>query len=478
MHNCITIYYNAMRWLNYRTCLTFLLLLFANMSFCQSPYGDWYATLKAANLPLVFHINKDGKRNQITVDSPEQFAFDMPAEISIMKDNMLKVEMQTLGVTYEGTYYSDSISGVFKQGPIVEKLTFYPKKTEPKKANRPQNPKAPYSYVREDIKFKNIQGSFSLAGTLTLPKDKNNVPAIVLVSGSGPQNRDEEMMGHRPFWVIADFLTNLGYAVLRYDDRGTFDSGGDFSTATTLDFASDASAAISYLKKRPEVDSTKIVIMGHSEGGLIANILGATVPNLSGIVSLAGTSIRGDSILKIQTRLLAESIGEKGAQLELTNAFNDAVWDAAISSTNMEGFEKELASISKSFLKKFRKKKFIKKSEEEDIINAVKNSVLNPWMYEFIRYSPSTDIPNINCDVLVLIGSRDIQVTSEENIKGYNNLLPKNGKLHLVKELKGLNHLFQSCKTCTISEYGQLEETFSTIALEEIRSFLKTIWEE
>ena len=464
--------------LNSRIYLAFLFLLVTNISFCQSPYGDWYATLKAANLPLVFHINKDGKRDQVTVDSPEQFAFDMPAEISIYKDNTLQVEMQTLGVTYNGTYFKDSIRGVFKQGPIVETLTFYPKKTEPKTANRPQNPKAPYSYAREEVKFENLQNSFYLAGTITLPKDKNNVPAIVLVSGSGPQNRDEEIMGHRPFWVLADYLTNLGYAVLRYDDRGTFDSEGDFSAATTLDFADDALAAVDYLKKRPEVDSTKIVVIGHSEGGLIANILGASIPGLSGIVSLAGTSIRGDSILRIQTKLIAESTGENGTQKELTHSYNNAIWDAAIASANIKEFEKELSSISKDFIKKFRKKNLIKKSEKTEVINTVKNTWLNPWMYEFIRYSPSIDIPSIQCAVLVLIGSRDIQVTSEENIKGYNNLLPENGKPHVVKELNGLNHLFQRCKTCTISEYGQLEETFSTIALEEIRSFLKTIWEE
>ena len=458
--------------------LTFLFLLIANISFCQSPYGDWYATLKAANLPLVFHIKKDGKDNQISVDSPKQNAFDMPGEIFISKDNSLKVEMPKLGVTYEGTYYSDSISGIFKQGTIVETLTFYPEKIKAKKANRPQNPTAPFTYIKEDIKFENLQDSVSLAGTLTLPTNKKDLPAIVLVSGSGPQNRDEEMMGHRPFWVIADYLTNLGYAVLRYDDRGTFDSEGDFSTATTLDFARDASAAVDYLKKRPEVDSTKIVVIGHSEGGLIANILGASISGLSGIVSLAGTSIRGDSILKIQTKLIAESTGEKGVQWDLTYDYNVAIWDAVIASKNIKEFENALASLSNDFVKRFRKKKLIKKSEEKEVIAAVKKTWLNPWMYEFIRYSPSDDIPKITCDVLVLIGSRDIQVTSKENIKGYNELLPNNGKLHLVKELKGLNHLFQRCTTCTISEYEQLEETFSTIALEEIRYFLKTIWAE
>ena len=456
--------------------LAFLFLLIAQTIFCQSPYGDWYATLKAANLPLVFHINKDGKRNQITVDSPKQFAFDMPAEISISKNNTLKVEMQTLGVTYEGTYYSDSISGMFKQGPIVEQMTFYREKIIAKKVHRPQNPQAPYAYHQKLVKFKNLKEPILLAGTLTLPKNKTNLPAIVLVSGSGPQNRDEEIMEHRPFWVLADYLTNLGYAVLRYDDRGTFDSEGDFSAATTLDFANDAASAVQYLKSLPQIDANKIVVMGHSEGGLIANILGAIIPGLSGIVSLAGTSIRGDSILKIQTKLIAESSGQEGAQFELTYDYNIAIWDAVIDSKNIKEFETELTSISNDFVKIFRKKKLIKKGEESEVIDAVKKTWLNPWMYEFIRYAPSKDIPSIQCAVLVLIGSRDIQVTSKENIAGYKKLLPKNNKIQIVKELDGLNHLFQTCKTCSINEYGELEETFSKDALKEIKLFLESIW--
>lgn len=456
--------------------LLFIFLCIGFFSFSQSPYGDWYATLKAADLPLVFHIQKEGKKTIISVDSPKQEAYDMPAEITLLKGNQIKVEMKNMGVTYEGTYYPDSISGIFQQGAIVENMTFFNQLKEPEKLRRPQNPKPPYAYVQEEIKFKNLKDSFYLAGTYTHPKNTTKIPGIVLVSGSGPQNRDEEMMGHRPFWVLADYLTNLGYGVLRYDDRGTYNSEGDFSSATTLDFATDAASAVFYLKNRPEVDSTKIVVIGHSEGGLIANILGAKIPDLAGIVSLAGTSIRGDSILKIQTRLMAESIGEKGAQLELTNAFNDAVWNAVINSKSMEDLEIELKAISKVFVKKFRKKKFIKKSEEAKVIQSVKISILNPWMYEFIRYSPSEDIKNIKCNVLVIIGSKDIQVTSKENIEGYNKLLPKNRKLHTIKELKGLNHLFQKCTTCTVSEYGQLEETFSMDAMEEIRDFLQEIW--
>ena len=451
--------------------------LFISVFGCaQTPFGDWYTVLKAANLPLVFHIQKEGRNANITIDSPKQKAFGMPAEISISRGNQLNVEMKNIGMTFDGVYYQDSISGTFHQGGIKENMTFYKIPIGYKEPRRPQEPIEPFAYHIEEVRFLNSKDSVALAGTFTYPKTKGKFPAVVLVSGSGPQDRNEEMMEHKPFWVIADYLSNLGYGVLRYDDRGTHLSEGKFQNATTFDFANDAQAAVQFLMKDERVRSDQIVVMGHSEGGMIANILGSRMPQLSGIVSLAGTAIRGDSILKIQTRLIAQSKGEKGRELELSTAYNDAIWDAAVASKNIKSFEAELASISKIFMKKFRKEKFIKKKEKAEIIEAVKGMVLNPWMYEFIRYSPSNDIKNIKSNVLVLIGSKDIQVTSKENIEGYKNLLPKNRKLHTVKELKGLNHLFQKCNLCDINEYGQLEETFSMDALEEIRDFLELIW--
>lgn len=456
-----------------------LLSLFLFLSFygySQSPYGDWYATLKAANLTLVFHIQKEGKNNIITVDSPKQKAFDMPATISISKGNQLKVEMKNLGVLYEGVYYPDSISGMFQQGAIVENLTFFKKPEEKKELKRPQNPKPPYIYDIEEVKFMNLKDSFYLAGTLTLPKSNNPSPAIVLVSGSGPQNRDEQIMGHKPFWVLADYLTNLGYAVLRYDDRGTHSSQGDFSSATTFDLALDAESAVKYLQHRDDIDAAKIVVMGHSEGGVICNILGARITDLSGIISLAGTSIRGDSILQIQTRLISKSKNASDIELDITQGYNKEIFQTIVASSSPAEAKNELKKISKKWTKTMSKNDIIKKNEKKDVIHSVSQTMLNPWMYEFVKYSPSIDIKKITCHVLVLIGSKDIQVTSSENIKGYKDLLPKNKKLHTIKELNGLNHLFQKCITCTVSEYGQLEETFSMDAMEEIRDFLQEIW--
>ncbi|MDB3905303.1 alpha/beta fold hydrolase [Crocinitomicaceae bacterium] len=457
--------------------LIYIFLFLSFYGYSQSPFGDWYANLKAADLTLVFHIKKEGKNTTITVDSPKQKAFDMPAEISVSKDNELRIEMKNLGVLFEGVYYPDSITGIFQQGVIVENMTFYKEIRENKERKRPQNPKPPYNYGIEDVKFMNLKDSFYLAGTLTLPLTQRPSPGIVLVSGSGPQNRDEEIMGHKPFWVLADYLSNLGYAVLRYDDRGTHESKGTFNSATTLDLALDAESAVEYLKHREDVDASKIVVMGHSEGGMICNILGARIEDLSGIISLAGTSIRGDSILQIQTRLIAESKNVSELELDITQNYNKEIFKAIVSSSSSADAMVDMKKISKKWTKTMHKNNIIKKREKKEVVHSVEQTMLNPWMYEFVKYSPSKDIKKINCNVLVIIGSKDIQVTSKENIDGYKNLLPKNRKLQTVKELKGLNHLFQKCTTCTVSEYGQLEETFSMDAMEEVRDFLEEIWQ-
>jgi len=456
-----------------------LLYLFLALSFygySQSPYGDWYANIKAANLPLVFHIQKDGKKPVITVDSPKQKAFDIPAEILLSKGNQIKVVMKNIGVVYEGTYYDDSISGVFVQGAMQEDMTFYPEKQKEKVLKRPQEPQEPFAYDIEEIKFFNAVDSIYLAGTFTKPRTDKPFPAVVLVSGSGPQNRDEEIMGHKPFWVLADYLTTLGYGVLRYDDRGTHQSEGKFGGSTTFDFANDAEAAVHYLMKHEEVNPDQIVVMGHSEGGMIANILGARIEHLSGIVSLAGTSIRGDSILNLQTALISKTQTDNEVELTISKQFNEEIFKTIIASENIKQMKKELAKISKKWMKVMVKKKLIDKKDKKGFTATLIKQMCGIWMYEFIKYSPADDIKKIGCHVLVLIGSKDIQVPSKENIKGYQNLLPKNEKTQIITEIKGLNHLFQKCKTCTISEYAELEETFSMDALEEIRDFLRVIW--
>jgi len=384
--------------------------------------------------------------------------------------------MKNIGMVYEGTYYDDSISGVFVQGALQEDMTFYPEKREVEEPKRPQEPQEPFDYDIEEVKFFNAVDSIYLAGTFTKPRTDKPFPAVVLVSGSGPQNRDEEIMRHKPFWVIADYLTTLGYGVLRYDDRGTHESEGNFSGATTFDFANDAEAAVNYLMQHEAVNPDQIVVMGHSEGGMVANILGARIEDLSGIVSLAGTSIRGDSILNIQTALINKTQTDNEVELTLSKQFNEEIFKTIIASENRKQVKKELKKVSKKWMKVMAKKKLIDKKEIKGSTDNLIKQMCGLWMYEFIKYSPAEDIKKIKCHVLVLIGSKDIQVTSKENIKGYQNLLPKNEKTHIVTEMKGLNHLFQKCKTCIISEYAELEETFSMDALEEIRDFLRVIW--
>ena len=440
----------------------------------QSPYGEWYARIKTFQLDLVFHIKKEGKQTLLTWDSPNQKAFNVPGEIKLKKKNAIEVAVKNIGMTYTGTYFKDSLVGTFQQGNFTEKLVFYttPKSSKPK---RPQEPKAPFLYEEEEIKFFNSKDSVRLTGTFTRPQNAGRFPAVILVSGSGPQDRNEEILGHKPFLVIADYLTKAGYAVLRYDDRGTYSSEGTFKGATTFDFANDAEAAFEYLSKHENVLRDQIVIIGHSEGGTIANILGARIPNLLGIVSLAGTSIRGDSILEIQNALINRSNGMSEEHITLFQEFNRELYRAVMESSTPNELSASIKPIVASWKKRLYKNKLITKKEKKMLASSILDRLEDPWLYSFIRYSPSEHIRKIGCNILVLIGEKDIQVTSKENLENYKRLLPSNGKMHSFLEMKGLNHFFQTCSACSLKEYGELEETFSKEALKEIQNFLDTL---
>ena len=454
---------------------TIILSLSLSASYAQNPYGDWYGKIKTFQLNLVFHITQEGKKTVLKWDSPDQKAFGVEGDIALRKNNKIEISVKKIQMTYTGEYFEDSLVGEFKQGDFSESLVFYRNANKLSVPQRPQEPKAPFPYEVEGVKFYNTKDSIRLSGTFTKPKVKGRFPAVILVSGSGPQNRDEEIMGHKPFLVIADHLSKAGYGVLRYDDRGTFASEGTFGGATTFDFANDAEAAYTYLSNHDQVNRDEIFIIGHSEGGMIANILGAQIPNLRGIVSLAGTSIRGDSILEIQNALINKSNGMDEYQISIFQSFNKELYRAVLTSQNKDELNISIQPIVEKWKKILVRKKLISKKEKKGLEKSILERLQDPWLYSFIKYSPSKHISTIACHVLVLIGSKDIQVTSLENINNYKKLLPTNGKTHSILELDGLNHFFQKCQQCSIPEYGDLEETFSPIALEEIVKFLDEI---
>ena len=268
-----------------------------NTVFAQEITGDWNGVLsiQGMKLRLVFHVTKTDAGFTAAMDSPDQGAKGIPMTSAKFENNVLTLEHTAAKIVFSGTLDKMGfVTGNFVQGGMTFPLMLTKKEVVIEKPKRPQDPVKPYPYNSEDITFVNNKDSITLAGTFTYPTGKGKFPVVVLITGSGAQNRDEELMGHKPFLVLSDYLTRNGIAVLRYDDRGSYASKGNFAKATTADFARDVEAAVQYLKTRKEVNSKKIGLIGHSEGGLIAPIVAAGNKDVNFIVMMAGPGISGE----------------------------------------------------------------------------------------------------------------------------------------------------------------------------------------
>lgn len=386
--------------------------------------GSWSGKLNVgiSSLTVVIHLEEVDGDVKVTMDSPDQGAKGISVVKEYLSDDSLAVKIDAISMTYQARLKGDQLEGTFKQRGMAFPLVLKRGVTE---AKRPQTPRPPYPYETEEVTFRNEKDSATLAGTLTWPVDyeakaKKKPVVVLLVSGSGQQNRDEELFNHKPFLVIADYLARQGIATLRYDDRATGTSvGGEVKKATTEDFARDALAGLEYLRQRKAF--AKVGILGHSEGGSIAFMLGAQ-KKVDFIVSLAGPAVKGDTLLAAQSnRILALS----GLPASMTVA-------------------------------KYRVQASIQKI---------------PWVNWFIDYDPSTDISNTRCPVFALNGNRDCQVLSTLNLEAFKRLLPKSKK-NQVKEYPELNHLFQHSKTGLPAEYGQIEETCAPEVLSDIANWI------
>lgn len=371
--------------------------------------------------------------------------------------------------SYKGKLNSDNtINGTFTQGmPLPLNLV----KGEASRPKRPQEPQPPFPYRSEEVTVRNERDGINLAGTLTLPEKGTKFPAVVMVTGSGAQNRDEEIMGHKPFFVIADYLTRNGIAVLRCDDRGTAASQGTHATATNEDFATDTEAMVNYLRSRKEINAKKIGIIGHSAGGIIAFIVAKKDLSIAFVVSLAGAGVRGDSLMLKQVELISKSQG-----------MPDAVWQgmkpsirnryAILQQTDKtpEELQKELyADVTKTM-----SPEQLKDLNTIQQISAQISSMTSPWYLHFMRYDPGQDLKKLKCPVLALNGEKDIQVDAAMNLAAIQERITGNGNKNVtVKAYPNLNHLFQTCEKGTLAEYGQLEETINPEVLKDIIEWIR-----
>ncbi|GAB2702866.1 alpha/beta fold hydrolase [Mucilaginibacter koreensis] len=465
---------------------TLLLGLLFNILYtkAQSVEGAWYGTLavQGTNIHLVFHISKTGDIYTSTFDSPDQGANGLATDKTTFINNQLTIDASQFKITYTGTYRTDSakIAGIFKQGGIELPLNLFKTKQPDAAAKavvrKPQDP-VDFPYKQEDVLFTNAKGGNQLAGTLTLPQDGKFSKAVVLISGSGAQNRNEELLGHRPFLVWSDYLTRHGIAVLRYDDRGVSKSTGDFSKATSADFADDAEAAVAYLKARPDMKDVAIGLMGHSEGGLIAPMIASRNKNVAFIVLLAGPGVPIPQLMAQQTADQSRLSGASADVVKMNVATNQKLYNAINQYPNLsaDALKVKLDTLLRQDFRSYPAGS-LGDSKLDDIINQTISQVNTPWFRYFMSVNPSDYLTKVTCPVLALNGTLDMQVNSIANLAAIKNSLQKaDNKNHQEVTLPGLNHLFQKANTGSVAEYGKIEETVNPVALEKVSVWISQL---
>jgi uncharacterized protein len=445
--------------------------------------GSWTGELEVQGmrLPLVFHIGESGGGLTATMDSPLQGARGIPVDSVVVDGTELRLRVLSIGGAYIGRLTApDVLEGEWRQGGGALPLTLRRGAAASAEPRRPQHPVGPFPYRVEEVRFANEAAGIRLAGTLTLPEGTGPFPAVALVSGSGPQDRDETLLGHKPFLVLADHLTRSGVAVLRYDDRGVGSSEGDFATATTLDLAADAAAAAEYLRSHPAVDRSRVGLVGHSEGGLIAPLVatgahGVPTADLAFVVLLAGPALRGDEILGLQLRAIAAAGGAAPDQIERSARVQEQLLEIVRTEPDEARRRERLAALVRADLETMtpeaRLAQGIPPAQEEAFVAAQAEAAASPWMREFVLLDPRPVLARLRVPALALFGEIDVQVPPRENEPAMREAL-RDAPDATVITLPGLNHLFQTAVTGFPGEYGALEETFAPEALETITSWI------
>ncbi|MFV0604498.1 MAG: alpha/beta hydrolase family protein [Niabella sp.] len=435
-----------------------------SMVHAQPITGNWHGILNAGTvkLPLVLHIQHSGNALSSTLDSPAQGANGINVDETNFVDSVLTFNIKQINASYKGKFVADSIIGTFTQMGRDMPLTF--KKGESKPLLRPQTPKPPFNYNIAEVSFINPLQQNTLAGTLTTPMDKTNFPVIVMITGSGAQDRDETLFEHKPFWVIADYFAKKGIGVLRLDDRGVGESSAGKKDPSSADFTTDIEAAVNYLRK---LGYKKIGLLGHSEGGMIAPIVAAHNKHVKFLISLAGPGIKIDSLYKLQIGAVVKSSGgteedaveaveQTGKIIDAINQYKGDVLKAELRATI-------LAGIKDSTMAK----------QMGATVDASVKTYSSNWFTYFLQFDPAVYIQKLKIPVLALNGSLDVQVTPKENLAGWRTLLQKaKNKKFTIIEVPGANHLFQQAKTGSVGEYGTIEQTFDPKVLDTMANWI------
>ncbi len=438
--------------------------------------GNWEGTLaiNSITLKVILHIQKNiDKTYKGTFDSPDQGAYGIAFTSVVFNTPKLTCSLPKMQLKVEGILNpSDSLKLVWQQGPATFPLTMSRSVGE-KKIVRPQEPIGELPYESLEVSFKNVKQNLTIFGTLTIPKGKGPFPAVVLISGSGPQDRNSEIFGHKPFLVLSDYLTKQGIAVLRYDDRGTGKSEGVFKSATSLDFAEDAEYAFKFLTDQKRINTSKVGLLGHSEGGMIAPMISAKNKNVAFEILVAGPAIPIDSLMYEQLEMTLKAAGTPDAAIKAQLKFNHRLFnylkskpDYATANAGLDSFIKvtlitEIDHDTTGYSKTLK--------EQQQMLHAI----VTPWFHYFINYVPDKNLSKIMSPVLGIYGGKDVQVAAISNAIALQTILSRSGiggfKVHTFPDL---NHLMQHAGTGAVTEYGQIEETFAPEVMEMITTWI------
>lgn len=440
--------------------------------------GNWLGVLDVggAKLRLLLKISVNADNSlRASLDSIDQGASDLRVDSIVQTGSSVRAEMKALGAVFEGKLSADGteLVGSWAQGPSVFPLTFK-RGAEVAAPRRPQEPQKPYPYTEEEVVYENRQDKVRLAGTLTIPRGQGPHPALLLITGSGPEDRNETVFGHRPFLVLADYLTRRGIAVLRVDDRGVGgSSSGASATETSENYAGDALAGVEFLKTRREINARQIGLLGHSEGGMIAPLAAIRSKDVAFIILMAGPGVPGDQLLLMQAALILKS---NGADDELVG-YNRRLQQLMITILKEEksdrAAETRLRTEIPKLIAAMPEDKMKALGITEEAMEGQFRMMMTPWFRYLLSHDPRPVLRQVRCPVLALTGERDLQVPPKQNLPAIAAALKAGGNRDFTTiELPELNHLLQTSRTGSLNEYAQIEETMSPKALELIANWI------
>ncbi|NBL65067.1 alpha/beta hydrolase [Flavobacterium sp. NST-5] len=435
--------------------------------------GKWSGLLNVNGMPLrlQFTIDEFDGHYSAQMASVDQNIYGIPVSIQVVDSLNLILDVDEMGINYQGRRHNDKINGTFRQGNLKVEMNLSSIKNNSSSIERFQTPAPPYHYHTEEVVFFNTSANIRLAGTLTLPKKKGKFPIAILISGSGPQNRDQEVFGHKPFFVIADYLTSRGIGVLRFDDRGVAGSEGIFSQSTISDFANDVESAIFYLRSRADIKKNKIGLIGHSEGAVMGQMVAAKDKKIQFLAMLAGFGLPGQAILLKQQETIAQSLGVPQAEIIESIDLNRKLFNAIKHGSEDDALKHELFALIENYYKTHPLPNLPAAVSKDAFLKQQVERITTPWMLEFIKLDPATYLKKINCSVLALNGEKDVQIETHDNVEAIGKVLLKSNIESKI--YSDLNHLLQTCKTGMMDEYATLEETISPKVLMDLNQWIQ-----